>query len=507
MPSPTFAQWAAAVSQRSNRSLAGSRLFPGAAKGFATSNTKGEPFNNSLQSTSETASHEALQAYAWGMTLAQTQEDADFDMSAPLEDITDAPNLTGEEAIGYAAEHMPVLTTLMQRFRREMDFSGIRIATCLILEPKTAVLLRELAAAGAVVGVFCEPDATDQRIADELKREGIAVEANASWNDEEAHQGALRLLDVLQPDIIIDDGGNLARLAIMERPDIASKLIGVAEETTSGIRAFQAMEDEQALPFPVIAVNNSAMKTGFDNAHGTGETCVTTIQRLLGPQTFDGSRVVVVGYGPVGEGFAKRIRSIGASVTICDSNPVAALRAVFDGFAAQDLDQCLPHADMIVSATGVRHTITVNHMRHMREGAVLAVIGGIANELALDELPSFDYHEGAVSTIHIPHGPNLVLLSQGDGVNYTAGGGNPIEIMDFSFAVQASAVAYLLRTRGHLEARLHRLPETCDRNIASVALELRGYSASQAATDNGYHWKLTRFADSREERGKTHTSQ
>ena len=206
--------------------------------------------------------------------------------------------------------------------------------------------------------------------------------------------------------------------------------------------------------------------------------------------------VTVIGYGPVGQGFARRIRALGAEVTICDIDPVASLKAVFDGFAAQDIDEALPCADMVVSATGVRHTVTLEHMRAMHEGAALAVIGGIANEIALDEVSDFTPQVNRDTVqLNVPNGPTLTLIADGDGVNYTVGGGNPIEIMDLSFAVQASAVAYLLEHRGTLDHTLIRLDAATDQRIAASALKARGYRASHAVEDNGYNWRLTRFAE------------
>ena len=369
------------------------------------------------------------------------------------------------------------------------------------------MLLRLLKAAGAVVGVFCEPESTDQRVADQLRREGITVQADAGWTAEQAHQGALRLLDEIRPQIIIDDGASFARLAALERPELLDGLVGVSEETTSGVRAFQAMQDAGALTFPVIAVNDSILKTGFDNTHGTGETCVTTMQDILGAHAFEGARVAVVGYGPVGRGFALRVRALGARVAVCDTDPVAALQAVFDGFAATDIDEALPVADIVVSATGVRHTIALEHLQRMRQGAALAVIGGIANEIALDDIPDFRSETGCrIRDLAVPDGPVIRLLAEGDGVNYTAGGGNPIEIMDLSFAVQVSAVTHLWRTRGTLRPGLHRLDADADRRIAAVALSVRGFHASHAVAENGYDWTMTRFAET-ERRSQTQEGQ
>ena len=442
-----FAAWAAARSQKTNRSLAGARLaIP-------------EP-----QKHAEIKS----QAQQWGMTVEDAtmtdEHNEEFlcDGTQSIDSITDMRKASGLEAMEYAEQHMPVLRDTMDSLTTRVDFSGIRIAVCLILEPKTAILLRKLKAAGAIVGVYCGPDSTDPRVAEQLRREGITVESSRDWTAEQAHEAALHLLDEIQPDIIIDDGASFARLASLERPELTANLIGVAEETTSGVRAFQQMQEAGALTYPVVAVNDSVLKTGFDNAHGTGETCVTTMQRILGEHAFDGKNVTVIGYGPVGQG----------------------------------IDEALPCADMVVSATGVRHTVTLEHMRAMHEGAALAVIGGIANEIALDEVSDFTPQVNRDTVqLNVPDGPTLTLIADGDGVNYTVGGGNPIEIMDLSFAVQASAVAYLLEHRGTLDHTLIRLDAATDQRIAASALKARGYRASHAVEDNGYNWRLTRFAE------------
>ena len=504
---PRFGEWAAVVSQRTNRSLAGRRItLPPATRHDADAADSGRAWR---QFRSEAAQ--------WGMIASDADVhaahspdactpaggDAPLDPRCPVTQLFDSRHAAGVAAMDYAQEHMPVTAALLKTLTGETDLDGVRIAVCLILEPKTAVLLRLLQAAGAAVGVYCEPESTDQRVADQLRREGIMVQADAGWTAEQAHQGALRLLDEIRPQIIIDDGASFARLAALERPQLLDDLVGVSEETTSGVRAFEAMRDAGALTFPVIAVNDSILKTGFDNAHGTGETCVTTMQDILGARAFDGARVTVVGYGPVGRGFAMRIRTLGAQVTICDTNPVAALRAVFDGFAATDIDKALPQSDIVVSATGVRHTIALEHLRRMRQGTALAVIGGIANEIALDDIPDFHGEPGTrIRDLAVPEGPVIRLLAEGDGVNYTAGGGNPIEIMDLSFAVQVSAVDYLWRTRGTLAPGLHRLDADADRRIAAMALSVRGFRASHAVANNGYDWTMTRFAET-ERRSRT----
>ncbi|MCI1218976.1 MAG: adenosylhomocysteinase [Bifidobacterium sp.] len=494
-----FASWACRYSQRTNRSLAGARVALPEVAALPSSTTQRPSQAQSPAFPMPTA------AQLWGMVPVEAgqrqQDESDpgqflINATTPLDQVPDMRLASGLEAMDYAQEHMVVLRALMATLRSNVDFTGVRIAVCLILEPKTAVLLRALHAAGAIVGVLGGPDTTDQRVACQLRAEGIVVEADTSWDARQTHEGALRLLDEIRPDIIIDDGASFARLASLERPELMRDLIGVAEETTSGVRAFQAMQDASELNYPVVAVNDSALKTSFDNAHGTGETCVTTLQRILGEHVFAGAKVAVIGYGPVGRGFATRVRALGSQVTICDTDPVACLKAVFEGFDAQNIDDALPTADIVISATGVRHTVTLDHLKLMRGGAVLSVIGGIANEIALDDIPDFTPQTGRERVeLAVPGGPIITLIADGDGVNYTVGGGNPIEIMDLSFAVQVSAVAYLLQHRGELNPGLLRLDAQSDRRIAAIALEARGCHASHAHADNGYDWRLTRFAE------------
>ena len=506
-PNPTehfdaadFASWAQYVSSHTNRSLAGSvlpsEIFTTPQSRLAAQNW-GIILSDKLSSTVNTASVSRETS-----TEAQTSQSAQAATTTPspapvgadlVHPDYDVRTLTGKEAMDYAQAHMPVSAGLLELLQNQgLNLNGVSIAACLILEPKTAVLLRLLKKAGAKVGVYCGPSTTDQRVADQLAAEGIVVEANVNWTNEQAHEGALRLLDELHPDVIIDDGASFARLAALERPQLIAHLRGVAEETTSGVRAFQAMQDANALTFPVIAVNDSQLKTGFDNTHGTGETCITTLQTLLGSDCFAGQKVTVVGYGPVGRGFALRARALGAQVSVSDVDPVAALKAAFDGFAAVEISSVLADTDMLVSATGVRHTITVEHLKALKNNAIVTVIGGIANEIALDDL-GFTLTHHPVEQLKISTTHTLRLISDGDGVNYTAGGGNPIEIMDLSFAVQISAVHALLTSS--FTPGLHRLGADADQRIARLALAARGFSVSSAVADNGYNWTMTRFAE------------
>ncbi len=479
-----FAHIARVLSQNTNRSLAGSTL------------------NISRQQFESTEAYKLFvqAAQEWGIRVIEGTEKTKEPERLNLGDELPSSTLTDASArIKAAYEGMPVTHALINKLVESSTLAGLRIGVCLIIEPKTAVLALELQRAGALVGIYCPAAETHQEIADELAARGIQIFAHSQWTPQQEEAGALALLDTLKPQLIIDDGASFARLMTMKRSNLLNDFIGVSEETTSGVRAFDAMEADNALDYPVIAVNDSQLKTGFDNVHGTGETCVTTILKELGDDYFEDRTVTVVGFGPVGRGFARRIRALGARVIISEISPVAALKAEYEGFEVQPFLTAVQRSDAVISATGVRHTITIEAMQKMREGTVLAVIGGITNEIALDELTSYENHPGAHQTIiEVPQThTHLTVLANGDGINYTISGGNPIEIMDMSFAVQINALAHLVtraRSAKPLENRVHRLSDQIDTEIAQIALQARG-TAIDTAAGTLSDWKTTRFND------------
>lgn len=469
-----FAEWAEIVSQRTNRSLAGAAIY-----------LKQDLPEEELPAPSVLG--------AWGLHETTSPDVADF----IYPELPDEPAEDAAEAIGYAAAHMLVSQRLAEGIASRGTLKGLRIALSLIIEPKTAVLARRLRAAGATVGIYCHAHECHEAVADELKREGFLVEADASWTPREEKQSSLRLLDELRPQIVVDDGANISRLMVMERPELLQGFFGVSEETTSGVRAFEAMERAGELPFPVMAVNDSALKTSFDNRHGTGETCVTTMQRLLGAHCFGGAQVAVFGFGPVGQGFAERVHALGARVTIVERDPRAAIKALYGGFAVMPAAEALGKADIVVSATGVRHTLTEDLLEYCQEGAVVAVIGGIAQEIALVDICAAGgaIGSGDVADLVLPSGRRLRLLAQGNGVNYTAGPGNPVEIMDLSFAVQLASVEHLARAKGNLPHEVLRLPEDVDRRLAEIALAAHGVHIDEAAGPLVPDWRKTRYSE------------
>ena len=413
--------------------------------------------------------------------------------------------------IAWAARGMRTTARLAEEFARaRAGARGPRIGVSLVLEPKTAALALALADAGCEVALFSAVSETDPEVAAALAADGrIAVFAptSAAGAGEERPEAAARLdaehaAAILDwgPEYLVDDGSHLIRLAHSERPRALDRLRAAAEETTSGVRPLREMEAEGALRIPVIAVNDARTKTDFDNLIGTGQSCVLAIADLLDEAGWAasqrggadprphasayagvaGTRWAVVGYGPVGAGTARFAAALGAEVTVVERDPVRALAALHDGFEARCADEALPAADVVVSATGVWHTLDANGFALLRPGTAVAVAGGIDDELALDELQAAGWArrpagDGLAEWIApgADHGP--LVLADGGGVNYTAAEGNPVEVMDLSFATQLAALTRLMRD--DLAPGVHALSSEDEARVARAALEVRGGSA------------------------------
>ncbi|MGV8908118.1 MAG: adenosylhomocysteinase [Propionicimonas sp.] len=380
------------------------------------------------------------------------------------------PRETAAARIAWARHHMPVVNALGRELAASGLLAGRRVGICLVLEPKTAVLARVLAGAGATVSLYAHPEETDEQVAAELRAGGIPVFGGAA-----AAQSALAEQDRFlgqRLHLLIDDGSRLIR-RLIDSPKAASELIGAAEETTSGLRPLRERGD---LPFPVVAVNDARTKLCFDNAHGTGQSCLLTILDLIDPDGaawLHGRNVAVAGFGPVGEGFCRHARALGAEVVVADPDPMAELRARFAGYRTGPLEQLVADADLVVSASGYPHTITLGVMEACRAGAVIAVAGGVEDEvdwrLAVEAGATLEPVSPWVEDLVRPSGGSVRLLDRGGCINCTAGEGNPIEIMDLSFAVQLAALELLLTQ--HLSPGLHAVPAAADEQIALLTLD------------------------------------
>lgn len=395
----------------------------------------------------------------------------------------DSLAIYGAHRIAWARSYMPVTRAAVSALASEGLLAGKRVGLALVLEPKTAVLALELAAAGAEVYVFGHADETREDVVAVLRSEGLKVFAESSATPEREEELAREFLSQ-GLHYLLDDGSHLIRMAHDEQraPGALASLVGAAEETTSGLRPLRTWEQTPGkLQIPVMASNDARSKTLFDNGYGTGQSCLFTIIDLVDAnrQGFPMSdqHVVVIGYGDVGRGFARFSAAMGAAVSVVELDPVRAMLARMDGHGVGALDALAPQATMLVSATGVRHTITVEALMALPDGAIVAVAGGVEQEIATDDACASGAQWGVapsrqIDPLIMPNGRRLLIADKGNCINVTAGEGNPIEIMDLSFGVQTASLAQLLRHGKDMPTGVHPLPSAADDHVCATALRV-----------------------------------
>lgn len=381
----------------------------------------------------------------------------------------------GAARIAWARTRMPVLAAIAASALEPL--AGRRIAISLPLDPTTAVLALTLRDAGATVAVHSQPAETDPAVAAALAQERIRVFARTDADDAAARDALLDALLDTRPQLLVDDGAHLIRRAHQARRDVLATLEGAAEQTTSGIRPLRAMDADGELAIPVIAVDDARTKRIADNGHGTGQSCVAAILDVSGIM-LAGKRIAVAGYGPVGRGVARHAAALGANVTVSELDPHRALEALLDGHAVAPLREAARCAELLISATGVAGTVGLAVLRALPDGALVAVAGGVAQEVATDALraaadglpmsfaPQLDAYSLA--------GRRLLLIADGECVNVAAAEGNPIETMDCSLALQALALGHLAGDGAALPAGLHALPPRLDAHVARLRLAAAG---------------------------------
>jgi adenosylhomocysteinase len=370
---------------------------------------------------------------------------------------------------------MPVLHLLAKREGHPLE--GHVLAACLHLEAKTACLLLTLKELGAEVAVAgSNPLSTQDDVCAALVEGGVRVYSRHGMSSEEYGRHLLSALE-WNPDLIIDDGGDLVTLIHERRRDLIGRILGGCEETTTGIKRLRAMSSQGILAFPMLAVNDAKSKHYFDNRYGTGQSVWDGLLRTTN-RIVAGSVVVVAGYGWCGHGVAMRAAGLGARVVVVEADPHRALEAHMDGFSVLDLEQAAPLGDFFITVTGNTRVIRREHFALMRDGAILANAGHFDVEICIPDLESLAVRISEsrpnVRTYETADGRRLHLLGEGRLVNLAAADGHPIEIMDMSFALQMASALYLARTR--LEPGLYPVPEELDSLVARTKLDSLGLS-------------------------------
>lgn len=396
-------------------------------------------------------------------------------MESSIRDITLAPQ--GKLKLDWVKAHMPLLNTIEEQFKKEVPFKGLKIAICLHLEAKTGYLAQVVKAGGAEVAVCgSNPLSTQDDVVAALVESGITAYAWHGVTDEEYHMHINKALD-FGPNAIIDDGGDLVSLLHSERLEYAKKMIGGCEETTTGIIRLKALEKENKLEFPMMAVNDAYCKYLFDNRYGTGQSVWDGINRTTN-LVVAGKTVVVIGYGWCGKGVAMRARGMGAKVIITEIDPIKAIEAYMDGYEVMPMVEAAKHGDFFVTVTGNRDVIAGDHFDVMKDGAIMCNAGHFdieinKNHLA-DRASSVREVRKNITEYALKDGRKMYLLAEGRLVNLAAGDGHPAEVMDLTFALQALSLKYVVQNGAAIGAKVHSVPEELDKFVANLRLKTLG---------------------------------
>jgi adenosylhomocysteinase len=384
---------------------------------------------------------------------------------------------TGKLRIEWAERNMPVLRLIRQRFAEEKPLAGTVLAACLHVTTETASLVYTLAAGGAEVYVCASnPLSTQDDVAAALVDDGYHVFSIKGEDTETYYKHINACLDA-QPHITMDDGADLVGTIHGERQDLAKNIIGGTEETTTGVIRLRSMAANGVLLFPVIAVNDSDTKHFFDNRYGTGQSTIDGILRATN-RLMAGSMFVVCGYGWCGRGLAARAAGMGARVIVTEVDPLRALQAAMDGYLVMPLSEAAPLGDFFCTVTGDVSVIRKEHYDRMKDGAIVCNSGHFNVEIDIATLESMAVSRriirAFVEEFTMPDGRRIMLLGDGRLINLAAAEGHPSSVMDMSFANQALAAEYLVKSGKGLSREVHRIPRETDNEIARLKLESMG---------------------------------
>ena len=395
-------------------------------------------------------------------------------------DVAD-PGLAAEgwKRVLWADQEMPVLRSVRARFEEEKPLKGLRFSACLHVTAETANLVRTLKAGGADVALCASnPLSTQDDVAAALvKKERVPVFA-VRGEDHDTYYRHLRAALDHRPVITMDDGADLVSMLHREYAHLASRMVASMEETTTGVIRLRALEADGALRIPIIAVNDAATKHLFDNRYGTGQSTIDGVIRAT-DVLLAGKRVVVAGYGWCGRGVASRARGMGAKVVVTEVDPVRALEASMDGFDVMPMKEAARVGDLFITLTGDMHVIRTEHLRAMKDGAIICNSGHFDIEIDLEGLAGMAVKRernvrNHVDCYTLPEGKRVFLLGEGRLVNLAAAEGHPASVMDMSFATQALASEWAVKQRDELSARVYDVPQALVEWVASLKLAAMG---------------------------------
>ncbi|WP_375593494.1 adenosylhomocysteinase [Algihabitans albus] len=395
----------------------------------------------------------------------------------------------GRKEIEIAETEMPGLMALREEYGSSKPLKGARIAGCLHMTIQTAVLIETLVELGAEVRwSSCNIFSTQDQAAAAIAAAGVPVFAWKGMSEEEfwwAIEQTITGPDGWEINMILDDGGDLTQIMHTEKYlPIMAKVRGISEETTTGVMRLYQMAKAGTLECPAINVNDSVTKSKFDNKYGCRESLVDAIRR--GTDVMMAGKVAMVcGFGDVGKGSADSLRNAGCRVMVSEVDPICALQAAMEGFEVVTMEQAAPRADIFVTATGNKDVITVDHMRAMKDRAIVCNIGHFDTEIQIEALRNmkWDNVKPQVDQVEFPDGKRIIMLSEGRLVNLGNATGHPSFVMSASFTNQVLAQIELWANADNYKREVYVLPKKLDEKVAELHLAKVGASLTKLSTD------------------------
>jgi adenosylhomocysteinase len=385
----------------------------------------------------------------------------------------------GRREINIAETEMPGLMALRKEYGAKQPLKGARIIGCLHMTIQTAVLIETLIALGATVRwSSCNIFSTQDHAASAIAERGVPVFAWKGETEEEYEwciEQTLTGPNGWKPNMILDDGGDATKVLHDKRPDLLKEIRGVSEETTTGVHRLYEMMKAGALKVPAFNVNDSVTKSKFDNLYGCRESLVDGIKRATDVM-LAGKIAVVAGYGDVGKGSAASLRGQGARVMITEIDPICALQAAMEGYQVVTMDEAAKMGDIFVTATGNVDVLTLDHMRQMKDRAIVCNIGHFDSEIQINTLANYKWEEvkPQVDEVIFPDGKRLIVLAKGRLVNLGCATGHPSFVMSASFTNQVLAQIELFTNHGKYENKVYTLPKNLDEKVAALHLDKLG---------------------------------
>ncbi|MCD6034755.1 MAG: adenosylhomocysteinase [Rickettsiales bacterium] len=410
------------------------------------------------------------------MGIMQAQKQGTAGMDYKVKDMSLAE--WGRKEITLAEQEMPGLMALRAEYGKTQPLKNARITGCLHMTIQTAVLIETLTALGATVRwSSCNIFSTQDHAAAAIAAAGIPVFAWKGMTEEEYEwciEQTLEGPDGWKLNMVLDDGGDLTNI-VHDRPALLSEIRGVSEETTTGVHRLYRMAEKGALKMPAINVNDSVTKSKFDNLYGCRESLIDGLKRATDIMVA-GKIAVVAGYGDVGKGSAVSLRGQGARVLVTEIDPICALQAALEGYQVVTMDEAASQGDIFVTTTGNKDIITIDHMRKMKDGAIVCNIGHFDNEIQVSALRNLKWNniKPQVDQVEFPDGKKIILLAEGRLVNLGCATGHPSFVMSASFTNQVLAQIELWQNSSRYEHKVYTLPKHLDEKVARLHLEKLG---------------------------------